>query len=456
MKTINVDLSLIEKYGGQGPRYTSYPTALKFEETFASDRLISDLESSAFKPQELSLYYHLPFCESMCWFCGCTTIISKDHAKLGPYLDYLDKEMDLYAPYIHPESKVSQMHFGGGTPNYLDPNQIDRVGQSIRKRFSFDEEAELSVELDPRRLTREHIAAFARMGVNRASFGVQDLNPEVQEAVNRIQPEEMCLEAIEWIRSEGFKSLNIDLIYGLPFQTRESFLQTIERVVEWNPDRFAIFNYAHVPWMKPGQKMISESDMPKPEEKLLMLKMITEYLTSHGYEYIGMDHFAKADDELAIAQRNKTLQRNFQGYSTKAGANIYAFGLSSISQTRTHYRQNCKTLPSYYQALDNNKLPFAKAYFLSHDDRIRRTVIMRLMCDLELDYEALSRQLDIDFKDYFSKELQRFEEADDDGIVNLAENRLEVTELGRLLVRNLAMRFDAYLGEGVKRFSKTI
>ncbi len=456
MNALTFDIGLIEKYGGQGPRYTSYPTALKFEDSFDAKRLETDLACQAQEPQSLSLYYHLPFCESMCWFCGCTTIISKDHEKLGPYLNYLDKEMDLYKRYIHPESEVVQMHFGGGTPNYLDPEQIDQVGNSIQNRFRFAEDTELSVELDPRRLTREHISAFARMGINRASFGVQDLNPIVQEAVNRIQPEEMCLQAVDWIREEGLSSLNIDLIYGLPYQTVDSFKATIERVITWNPDRFAIFNYAHVPWMKPGQKMIKESDMPSPGQKLQMLKMITEVLTSHGYEYIGMDHFAKSDDELAVAQKNKTLQRNFQGYSTKAGTNIYAFGLSSISQTESHYRQNRKTLPSYYDDLDRDTLPIEKAYFMSEDDVIRRETIMRLMCDLELDYKLMSKHLGIDFETYFQEELEGFQEAAEDGIVGLSSDGLKVLEVGRLVIRNLAMRFDAYINDGVNRYSKTI
>ncbi len=456
MNTLSVDIDLVRKYAGQGPRYTSYPTALKFEEEFDRDRLFKELEEKARSPQKLSLYYHLPFCESLCWFCGCTKIISKDRSKAAPYIDYLGKEMDLYKDYIHPESQVAQLHFGGGTPNYLDPDQINRLADGIQSRFTFHPDAERSVELDPRRLTPEHLAAFKQLGVNRASFGVQDLNPIVQKAVNRIQPEEMCVQAIDWIREAEFESLNIDLIYGLPFQTVDSFRQTIETAVNWNPERFAIFNYAHVPWMMKGQNLIKESDMPDPTTKLEMLKMITEYLTSHGYEYIGMDHFAKADDELYLAQKAKTLQRNFQGYSTWADTDIYAFGLSSISQTESHYRQNHKNLPAYYKALDDGEFPLAKALFTTEDDRIRRSTIMRLMCDLELDYDNMSKTLGIDFREYFKNELTTFKEAADDNLVSIDQNKLVVSPLGRLIIRNLAMRFDAYSKQNLNRFSKTI
>lgn len=456
MSALSVNIELVRKYGGQGPRYTSYPTALKFNESFDRERIRGELQKKARTPQSLSLYCHLPFCESLCWFCGCTKIVSKDHAKAAPYLDYLAKEMDLYRDYIHPKSQVAQLHFGGGTPNYLDPAQIDRLAEAIQSRFTFHAKSERSVELDPRRLSPEHLDAFKRLGVTRASFGVQDLNPVVQKAVNRIQPEDMCLQAIDWIREAAFNSLNIDLIYGLPFQSVDSFRKTIEAAVKWNPDRFAIFNYAHVPWMMKGQNLIKESDMPTPAMKLEMLKMITEYLTSHGYEYIGMDHFAKKDDELYIAQKAKTLQRNFQGYSTWADTDIYAFGLSSISQTDTHYRQNHKTLPAYYEALDNGKLPLAKALFTTEDDRIRRSTIMRLMCDLELDYDNMSKNLGIDFRKYFEPELTTFQEAAEDGLISIDANKLEVSPLGRLIIRNLAMRFDAYSKQNLNRFSKTI
>ncbi|MCH6254985.1 oxygen-independent coproporphyrinogen III oxidase [Puniceicoccaceae bacterium K14] len=456
MNTLSVNLDLVRKYGGQGPRYTSYPTALKFTEEFESDRLIAELKEKAQSPQKLSLYCHLPFCESMCWFCGCTKIVSKDHSKAEPYLDYLQKEIDLYKDFINPKSQAVQLHLGGGTPNYLSPDQIDRLTDILSQNFHFHEKAERSVELDPRRLTQEHIFAFRKMGITRASFGVQDLNPIVQKAINRIQPERTCYEAVKWIRDENFESLNIDLIYGLPFQTVSSFEKTVKKVIKWNPDRFAIFNYAHVPWMMKGQTLIKESDMPTPETKLEMLKMVTELLTSHGYEYIGMDHFAKSDDELAKAQKAKTLQRNFQGYSTWADTDIYAFGLSSISQSDSHYRQNHKALPDYYKALDRNELPIAKALYTTEDDRIRRETIMRLMCDLELNYAKLSNKLGIDFTDYFSSELESFKEAESDGMVSINNDVLTVSDMGRLIIRNLAMKFDAYSKQNLDRFSKTI
>ena len=453
---LHVDLDLIRKYDVPGPRYTSYPTAVQFSDDFPREQLLADLRSHYAEPRELSLYFHLPFCETLCWFCGCTTVISKDHSKAGRYLRYLEQEVALTAPLLHRESRVTQLHFGGGTPNFFNPAQIRRLGQIIHEHFPFDAEAECSVELDPRRLTRDHVAAFREMGVTRASFGIQDFNPLVQEAVNRIQPKALSDQAAAWIRELGYESLNVDLIYGLPHQTPETFAQTIELALELNPDRFAVFNYAHVPWMKPAQKIVAKSVLPTPETKLAMLKLVIETLTARGYVYVGMDHFARESDELAVAQRARTLQRNFQGYSTRAGADIVAFGMSSISQTPTHFRQNEKELEAYYARLDAGELPVARARFLTEEDRIRREVIMRLMCDLELDFEALGRRLGIDFPTHFAREIAAFGPAADDGLVHLTTPGLQVTDTGRLLIRNLAMNFDAYLGQSDKKFSRTI
>jgi oxygen-independent coproporphyrinogen-3 oxidase len=452
--SLSVDLDLIRKYNVPGPRYTSYPTALQFTEDFDRQDLIKQIHTNNEKTDPLSLYFHLPFCETLCWFCGCTTVISSDHSRSNPYLDHLEKEIQITAPKINPEREIVQLHFGGGSPNYLSPSQIRRLGKSIHENFRFASDAELSVELDPRRLTKDHVDAFNEMGVNRASFGIQDFNPKVQEAVNRIQPKEVSDQAITWIREAGYKSLNIDLIYGLPYQTAESFQETLDLALTSRPDRFAIFSYAHVPWMKPAQKLLKI--LPEPETKLEMLKRTIETLTANGYAYIGMDHFAREDDELAIAQRNKTLQRNFQGYSTRGGADIYGFGMSSISQTDSHYRQNYKALPSYYAAVEKGELPISKICTLSPDDLIRRETIMRLMCDLELNYENLSSLLHIDFADYFSKEITTFGDAEEDGLLTINDQGIKVTDSGRMLIRNLAMRFDAYLKPAESRFSRTI
>ena len=456
MPALHVNLDLVRKYAKPGPRYTSYPTAPQFTDTFDRARLEREVTENNRTARPLSLYLHIPFCETLCWFCGCTQITTFDHGKAGPYVDRLEREIELTARQLNPARQVVQLHFGGGTPNFLSPDEIRRLGAALRRHFTFAPDAEIGVEFDPRRLTRDHVAAFRELGANRASLGIQDFNPLVQETVHRVQPEALVAEAIGWIRSTGFESLNVDLIYGLPHQTPDSFADTLERTIRLRPDRFAIFNYAHVPWMRPGQKVIPESALPSGEQRLTILKSTIETLTARSWVYIGMDHFALETDELAVAQRAGTLQRNFQGYSTRGGADIYAFGMSAISQTDTHYRQNHKILPHYYGPLDRGELPVAKAFFLSADDQIRRDVIMRLMCDLKLDYSALSQRLGIDFRTYFAADLQRFDDAAADGLVELSPDGLRVTDSGRLLIRNLAMHFDAYLTKNPARFSKTV
>ncbi len=453
---LQVDLDLIRKYNVPGPRYTSYPTAVQFTDAFQPQQIIDDLRATNAIARDLSLYFHLPFCETLCWFCGCTTVITKDHTRGSRYIDYLAREIELMRPLLHPDSQAVQLHFGGGTPNFFHPDQIRRLGELIHRNFTFKPGAEMSVELDPRRLTREHVQAFRDMGVTRASFGIQDFDPKVQESVNRIQPKELSDNAAAWIHALGFESLNVDLIYGLPHQTPETFARTIELALELKPDRFAIFNYAHVPWMKPAQKIVERAVLPTPEVKLAMLKLVIETLTARGFVYIGMDHFARETDELAVAQRAHTLQRNFQGYSTRAGSDIHGFGMSSISQTPTHYRQNEKALDAYYKRLDAGELPWTRACFLTQEDQIRREVIMRLMCDLELDYDRLGRALGIDFRTHFAREIESFAGPAADGLVTLHEGGVKVTESGRLLIRNLAMTFDAYIATAEKRFSKTI
>jgi len=365
--------------------------------------------------------------------------------------------MDMMKALLNPRRKAVQLHFGGGTPTFSLPDEIRRLGAMIRSRFEFASDIEAGVEVDPRRLTRDHLKALREVGFNRASMGVQDNDPVVQKAVHRIQPFEMTKQVVDWMREEGFESINLDLIYGLPYQTEESFTRTLDETLSLAPDRFAVFNYAHVPWLKPAQKILKTESLPSPETKLALLKLTIEKLTSEGYVYIGMDHFARADDELALAQRQKTLQRNFQGYSTRGGADIYAFGMSSISQADGFYWQNEKELPAYYAALDAGKLPLHRGYLMTEEDRIRRTTIMRLMCDLSLDYEAMSRLTGVDFKEHFASELESLGDMEGDGLLVKTPQGLIVTDLGRLLIRNIAMRFDAYTTTRKEnRFSRTI
>jgi oxygen-independent coproporphyrinogen-3 oxidase len=456
MSMLRVDLDLIKKYNVPGPRYTSYPPATHFAEV-APAVLTEKIREANTGARDLSLYYHLPFCQSLCWFCGCTTVITTDQKKSGNYLEYLEREMDLMKPLIDPKRKVAQLHFGGGTPTFSLPDEIRRLGEMIRSRFEFAPDIEAGVEVDPRRLTRDHLAALREIGFNRTSMGVQDNEPVVQKAVHRIQPFELTRQTVEWMRELGFESINIDLIYGLPYQTPASFSRTVDEILSLKPDRFAIFNYAHVPWLKPSQKKFKDEAFPSPETKLAILKGTIEKLTSEGYVYIGMDHFARVEDELARAQKQKTLQRNFQGYSTRGGADIYAFGMSAISQAEDVYWQNQKELAAYYAALDAGKLPLHRGYVMTAEDKIRRTTIMRLMCDLGLDYGAMSYLLSIDFKEHFRREIESLDDMESDGLVVKTPQGLIVTDLGRLLIRNIAMRFDAYAATRQEnRFSKTI
>jgi oxygen-independent coproporphyrinogen-3 oxidase len=454
---LKVDLDLIRKYNVPGPRYTSYPPATHFTSEISPETFLAKIEENNRSARDLSLYFHLPFCYSLCWYCGCTTVITADQKKSGIYVEYLEREMDLVKKYLNPARKVVQLHFGGGTPTFSLPDEIRRLGELIRKRFDFAPNIEAGVEVDPRRIGKDHLVALREVGFNRASLGVQDNDPTVQKTVHRIQPFEMTKQVVDWMREVGFQSINIDLIYGLPHQTPATFLKTLNETLSLKPDRFAVFNYAHVPWMKPAQKILKPETLPSPETKLELLKTTIEKLTSEGYVYIGMDHFARAGDELAVAQRQKTLQRNFQGYSTRGGADIYAFGMSSISQADDFYWQNHKDLPDYYAALDAGKLPLHRGYIMTEEDKLRRVTIMRLMCDLGLDYPMMSRLLGLNFQEHFAAEIESLDDMEADGLLVKTPEGIMVTDLGRLLVRNIAMRFDAYASQRKEnRFSKTI
>jgi oxygen-independent coproporphyrinogen-3 oxidase len=448
-----VDLDLVRKHNRPGPRYTSYPTALQFREDADPSRLVA---AASAERGGLSLYFHLPFCESLCWFCGCNKVITTDNSRAEIYLDAIVREMDLFPPDAVSGREAVQLHFGGGTPNFLSPAQILRLGAELKKRFAFADDAECSVELDPRFLTRDHVRAFRDIGMTRASFGIQDVNPAVQRAVHREQSDECNIRAFEWLRGEGFESVNVDLIYGLPGQTPGSYEQTISRVLEYGPDRFAVFSYAHVPWMVPAQKLLERTQLPDPADKMAMLKLVVELLTAADYVFIGMDHFARPGDELVRALESGTLQRNFQGYSTRGGTEIRGFGVSSISQTARTYRQNRKSLEQYYADLAANRLPVERGIELTDDDVLRRHVIMRLMCDFRLDFAAVEREFPVRFAEKFADGLGALSELAADGLVELSEEAIVVTGAGRLFIRNIAMCFDAHAQAGEGRHSKTI
>lgn len=458
MSQLLVDLDLVKKYNVAGPRYTSYPPATKFTEQLKWPELAERILDNNRTDRDLSLYFHIPFCETLCWYCGCTTVITLNHKQGDTYLDYLEKEVAQMSTLVNPRRKTVQLHWGGGSPTFLSPDEIRRLGGIIHKHFAFADNFEAGVEIDPRRLTRDHIAALREVGFNRASLGVQDFDPVVQEAVHRIQPREMTEQVLGWVRELGFTSVNFDLIYGLPHQTVESFNRTLDIVLALQPDRLAVFSYAHVPWVKPAQKILEQKILPSPEVKLELLKSVIERLTENNrYVYIGMDHFARPTDELAMAQKRKQLQRNFQGYSTHGGADIYAFGMSSISQIPDVYWQNEKELPKYYGALDAGQVPLARGYVVSDEDKLRRETIMRVMCDLSLDYAAMSQRLGVNFASHFERELESLAGFEADGLVRRSPTGLEVTDTGRLFIRNIAMSFDNTLAPvGERKHSRTI
>ncbi len=456
-----LDFDLLKKYDRPGPRYTSYPTAPVFSGTFTADDYRAEIlvTNRPGTDTDLSLYFHFPFCDTLCYFCGCTMLVTRDRKRIAEYLDYLKREIDMVAPALAGGRRVVQLHWGGGTPTHLFPEEIRDIGMFIRSRFSIAPDAEVSVEIDPRELRREHLEALRDVGFNRMSMGVQDLDPVVQEAVNRIQPEAMTGQVFRWARELGFTSINLDLIYGLPFQTLQGFERTVRTVIGYAPERIAVFNYAHVPWLKPHQKLIHETDLPTPARKLALLRQTIDLFCSAGYEYIGLDHFARPDDELAVAQKQKTLYRNFQGYSTRAGADLYGFGMSSISHFQTIYAQNAKALSEYTRALDQGRLATHVGYRMTDDDRLRKYVIMRLMCDLELDIPAVEQMFGIEFDSYFASSLRALEPFVADGLVALSPGRVVIQGGGRLLLRNIAMCFDAYLDSMMKTkpvFSRTV
>ena len=456
--TVEPALELVRKYNVPGPRYTSYPTSPQFAEDIDRSFLRAEIATdNADATSPLSLYFHLPFCESLCWYCGCTTVITRRLASAGEYVDLLLKELELTAPRLNPARPVTQLHFGGGTPTFLPPAEIDRLAAAIHRHFRFAPDSENSVEIDPRRLTREHVQAFRRLGCNRASLGVQDTNPQVQLAIHRWQPLEQTKQAIDWLRAEGYQSVSLDLIYGLPLQTPESFARSLQEVIALNPDRLAVFSYAHVPWIKPAQKIFDDrAQLPGTEAKLAMLMTAVRELTAAGYVQIGMDHFAKPADELAVAFHAGTLHRNFQGYTTRAGASLYGFGMSSISQTDGSFRQNAKDLGDYTAQIQKNEIPIERGYLLTVADNCRRTIISDIMCRGGLKYADLSQRLGVNFAATYAEELASLSDLEADGLLTRNSSGVVITPLGRLFLRIIAMRFDAHLDKKSAGFSKVI
>jgi oxygen-independent coproporphyrinogen-3 oxidase len=452
---LSFDSELVRKYDGLGPRYTSYPTADRFSKTFTADDLIDALSrrdlGSASPP--LSVYVHLPFCDTICYYCACNKVITKDHGRSAKYLRYLGKEMELIAGHIEPGATVTQLHWGGGTPTFLSADEMTRLMRMLRDNLPFAEDMECSIEIDPRKVDTETVALLAQMGFNRLSVGVQDFDPAVQAAVNRIQCEAGTRKVLDAARANGFDSVNVDLIYGLPRQTAEGFDTTLDKVIAASPDRIALYSYAHVPHLFKPQRRINEAELPSPETKLAILELAIERLTGAGYVYIGMDHFAKPDDELAVAQRDGRLQRNFQGYSTHANCDLLAFGVSAIAKIGATYSQNVRTLDDYYTRLDGDALPCFRGWRLSDDDRLRRDVIHALMCQFTVSVAAIEATHGIVFERYFAIELEELKAMIEDGLVEIAPDAITVTSRGRLLVRNVAMVFDRFLREQQKRAS---
>ncbi|MDP7033150.1 MAG: oxygen-independent coproporphyrinogen III oxidase [Planctomycetota bacterium] len=455
-----IPTELLARYDRPGPRYTSYPTAPHMDPSYGDSRWKADLDTACEEHPDspTSIYVHIPFCESLCYFCGCHTIISTRRERATPYLDRIEKELRILRPWLDRRGPVIQVHLGGGTPSYLNRDEIERLSQ-VLSTLNISPEAECSVEIDPRDLDTERLQAFAQGGFRRISMGVQDLDATVQKTVNRIQPEIMTRDTIQSARELGFRSVNLDLIYGLPHQTPESFAKTLQTILDLAPDRIALFNYAHVPWLKKHQKLLDPAQMPSASDKLSIFLQSIQTLGRSGYQYIGMDHFARSDDELAKAQREGRLWRNFQGY-TICKTDLYGLGTSSISMLDGSYCQNAKSLTEYYDSIDRGSLPIVRGIKLNQDDRIRRHCIMSLMCNFRLDQKDLEKHFpEQNTSRLFESAHQSLQEMSQDGLVLLQPQSIEVLPVGRLLIRNICMAFDAYLsGDETEnpRYSRTV
>ena len=453
----NIDFEKFSKYSKAGPRYTSYPTALEFSDKFKYDDYINYLETST---EQISLYIHLPFCRSACYFCGCNVVFTSKEEKLSQYIVYLKKEVDILASHIDTTREVIQFHFGGGTPTFYKAYELDEIVTYIKSKFpNWSEKAEISCEIDPRFFNEDQMKVFQKHGFNRISFGVQDLDEKVQKEIHRVQPLELTKNAVDLARKYGINSINTDFIYGLPYQNLETFKKTLELSTVLDPDRVAVFNYAHVPWMMKTQRKFDETTLPSPEIKLEIFQYTIDFFESHGYKMVGMDHFAKPSDELFGAIKKGELHRNFQGYTTKGGANLVGIGLTSIGEGSRYYAQNTKDMKIYEADLDAGKLPFERGVNLSQDDFLRKAVIMELMANFSIDMHRVSQTHNIIFEEYFADALEELQEFIEAGLVSIDDGKISVSTTGTLLIRNIAMPFDAYMHQHVKSkktFSKTV
>ena len=456
---LRVSEEFLAKYNRPGPRYTSYPTAPVWNDSFGPSDLEMVFGEAESAKTPVSLYMHIPFCESLCLFCACNVVIQKNKSVAPPYLDVLKRETERVSRSISKDRPVVQFHWGGGTPTYLSPEQIEDLFEFTRERFPFASDGEIGIEVDPRVTSRAHLETLRRLGFNRLSMGIQDFQPEVQQAVHRLQPFEMTRDLLFGARQLGFESINVDLIYGLPYQTPESFAHTVDQITGLGPDRIALFSYAHVPWLKKQQGSFL-GHLPDGMVKFEIFRTGLLKFVEAGYLYIGMDHFAKPGDELAVSQQRRTLHRNFQGYTTKAGADLYGMGITAISGIQSAYAQNHRDIPSWQKAIDERGLATMRGYHLSEEDRLRRAVINRLLCHTVVIKDEISREFGIDFDEHFAEKLQRFEPFREDGLVLLERNEIRATWLGRIFIRNLAMVFDPYLEKqqlaAKPLFSKTL
>jgi len=456
---LEISEAFLENYNRPGPRYTSYPTAPVWQDDFGPNDLEQRYRTADESRSPISLYMHLPFCESLCLFCACNVVIQKDHAVAPPYLATLRKEIDHVARFVSRDRVVHQFHWGGGTPTYLSPAQMEELFAWTRERFTFGSDAEIGIEVDPRVTTRGHLESLARMGFNRLSLGIQDFHPEVQQAVHRVQPLEATRDLMQLARSLGFASINVDLIYGLPYQTADRFARTVEQVVALAPDRVAMFSYAHVPWLRKQQGSFAVH-LPEGMEKFHIFRAGLQEFLAAGYLYIGLDHFARPEDELAVAQRERTLHRNFQGYTTKAGADLYGMGVSAISGIADAYAQNVREITGYATRVAERGLATMRGYRLSAEDVLRRAVISRLLCHTVIRKSEIESEFGIRFDETFAPELARLAPFAADGLVLLTPGELRVTGLGRVFIRNVAMIFDPYLEQqhlsAKPLFSKTL
>jgi len=458
-QALTFDPELIKKYDRLGPRYTSYPTAVQFHENFTLDDYAQAATRSNESNRLLSLYAHIPFCNTACFYCACNKIPTRDRSRSAPYLERLYHEMTMQSKLFDKSRVVDQMHLGGGTPTFISNDEMKQLIDMMRANFNLrdDDEGEYSIEIDPREADAKSVKLLRELGFNRMSLGVQDFDPAVQKAVNRIQSKEETFEVLYAARDNGFKSINVDLIYGLPLQNEDSFIRTVDSILEASPDRITVFNYAHLPSMFPVQKRMNEADMPNGDTKLRMLAMTIEHLQAAGYVYIGMDHFAKPNDELTIAQREGKLYRNFQGYSTHADCDLIALGSTSISSIDNTYSQNLRGLDDYTAKIDANELAIFRGVTLTRDDEIRRAIIMRLMCDFALDFDAFGKAWGIDGMSYFAQEREALAEFAADGLLKIEGSRIEVQPVGRMMVRVMAVVFDIYNRvKATGKFSKII